>query len=67
MTASKIVTMGVHRPQEEEVEIWLYREDGTEIMVGSANHDEDGWSGVGSVEDLAENVANAFGLEIIET
>lgn len=54
--------MTIHRRDEEHVEILI---DGESL--GSANHDNEGWAGMETVESLAVNIADKLGMEIVET
>jgi hypothetical protein len=48
------------RPDDESVEIYV---DGKEIA--SANHDADGWNGMGRLVDAAQAIARALGADIV--
>jgi hypothetical protein len=46
----------IEQTDDETVEMFV-----GERSVGSFNHDEHGWSGIGEAEKLFENVAKALG------
>ena len=54
--------MKIIKEDDESVEIWI---DGNFIM--SANHDEDGWSGMEMLETTARNIAKQLNLNIVES
>lgn len=54
--------MTINRPDEESIEILI---DGE--VVGGANHDTDGWSGMERVEKMAMRIAKKLGMEVDET
>jgi hypothetical protein len=47
--------------EEESVE--YYTEEGA--FLGSANHDDHGWSGMESVSFIITNICEQFGIELI--
>lgn len=52
----------IHRPDDETVEIYV-----GETEVAYANHDVHGWAGMNAVEETARRIANALGMEVIES
>lgn len=48
----------IRETDEEHIEVFVNGE-----WVCSADHDEDGWAGMGKVEALAESIAKKLGIE----
>lgn len=52
----------INREDDEHIEFLIDGES-----VGSANHDNDGWAGMETAENLVTNIAIKLGFEIEET
>jgi hypothetical protein len=57
----KIESIVLKRQNEEHLKVYF-----NDTYVGSANHDEDGWQGMGKVEDMARSIAKLLDIEIVE-
>ena len=51
----------LEREDEETLKVFLNGEE-----VGSANHDEDGWAGMESLESLVRGIAKVLRIPILE-
>ena len=51
-----MVKMQIKHIDDEQIVVLV---DGSE--VGYANHDEDGWNGMGKIENIVEAMAHALG------
>jgi hypothetical protein len=49
------------RPDEENLDVYV---DGEH--VGNVNHDDHGWSGMQSAEDLVRRIAEALKIEVTD-
>lgn len=56
---TKLPKLVLDRPDPETLEVRVGKK-----YVGSANHDEHGWSGMSAVEELAKSMAKALGLKV---
>ena len=52
----------IKRKNEELVEFYVNGE-----LVGNANHDEHGWSGIEATTSLFESIARTVGAELLES
>ena len=60
MTKAKVLR--IVRRGDETVEIRADRK-----VLATANHDEDGWHGMGRLEDLTHAIGKAFRIEVVES
>ncbi len=61
MENARRVRIGIRRPDEEHMEVWLNGE-----QIGALNHDEHGWDGMRTAEALVLQIAAAVGVEVEE-
>lgn len=51
----------IKRPDEEHIEFYVGKK-----LVGDANHDEHGWSGMEATESLIRKMAKALKIKVVE-
>jgi len=49
------------RPDDETLKVFL-----NGVEVGSADHDQDGWAGMESLESLARGIAKVLRIPVLE-